>query len=556
MGKGAIIIACLLVLEGMVVTNGPVAQAPALEKDKLPHTCLPMPKAMTAIRKEGVPISRWAIRKGGDSLSVWGTNSALEEILEKLAVETKVNLSFYCTDPGLKQDRTDIRIKADSLENALRQLLSGEHEFTPLNQEGKPTENEKEIVTLNIYSKGCPRTNPPVRIFPSERKHAVLSKPLEKISPEELRAIVKREGPVARAQALDALGKKGDEKGISVAKEALREENPRVMLAAANALRRLGLKHGTEKVADAIFQRYREKPYGEFLPILAEVDKIRIWAVIDALMEQGGGMEKPFILNALLRTNDKKAVNYLLTLSSGGSENSRQAIYGIARIGGPEAASALIKLLKEGDALQQSFAAQAIHFLPKGDGVEARNEVERMVKEELTAESFLQALAEVTYLEPFEKILKDSASKSALKIRVLRAMAARGGERAIETISIGLSDQSPQVRLAATNALEALVAEGAIPYLIKATQDEDPKIRSSAIRGLAEFPGDDKVAEAIGKLMDDPDQKVRKEAADAFVLLGEPSETMKAILDRCKNHQDPYVANKANFILRRWGLSK
>gem|GEM_PF-6641445 len=555
MRKGAIIIACLLVLEGMLATDGSVAQAPALEKDKLPRTCLPMVKGMTAIRKEGVPISRWAIRKGGDSLSVWGTKSTLEEILEKLAVETKVNLRFYCQDPGLKQERADTKIKADSLENALRQLLSGEHEFTPLNQEGKPTENEKEIVTLNIYSKGCPRTDPPVRIFLSERKHSVLSKAPEEISLEELRAIVKREGPVARAQALDALGKKGDEKAIPVAKEALKDENPRVMLAAANALRRLGLKHGTEKVADAIFQRYREKPYGEFLPILAEVDKIRIWPVIDALMEQGGEREKSFILNALLRTNDKKAVNYLLTLSSGGSESSKQAIYGIARIGGPEAASALIKLLKEGDALQQGFAAQAIHFLPKGDGVEARNEVEKMVKEELTPESFLQALAEVAYLEPFEKILKDSASKSALKIRVLRA-ATRGGERAIETISLGLSDQSPQVRLAATNALGALVAEGTIPYLIKATQDEDPKIRSSAIRGLAEFPGEDKVAEAIGKLMDDPDQKVRKEAADAFVLLGEPSETMKAILNRCKNHQDPYVANRANFILQRWGLTK
>lgn len=559
MGKAAITFFCLFVLhllQGVLPSTGRAAQDPALEKDKLPRAFIPVVKGSTAIRKEGVPISRWAIRKGGDSISIWGTKSTLEEILEKLAIETKVNLRFYCQDPGVKQDRIDIKIKAESLENALRQLVSEELEFTPLNHEGKPTENEKEVVTLNVYSKGCPRTDSPVRIFSAERKHPIFAKPPEEISIDELRNIIKREGPIARAQALDALGKKGEEKGILLAKEGLKDGNPRVMLAAANALRRLGLKHGTDKVADAIFEEYREKPYGELLPVLAEVDKIRIWPVIDALMDQAGNRENHFILNALLRIRDPRAIKYLLSLSSTGAEDSKQAIYGIARIGGPDAAAALKKLLKEGAGAQQAWAAQAIYFLPKADAVEARKEVERLVKEELTQDLVLEAMAEVAYLEPFEKVLRDESSKPVLKIRVLKAMASRGGEKAAPVMSLALKDKSPQVRLTAVNGMGALVSEEAIPHLIRATQDDDANIRVSAIKGLAQFPGYDNVAEAIGKMMDDPDQKVRKEAIDAYVLLGEPSETMKAVLNRCRNHEDPYVANKAKFIWERWGLGK
>jgi HEAT repeat protein len=58
----------------------------------------------------------------------------------------------------------------------------------------------------------------------------------------------------------------------------------------------------------------------------------------------------------------------------------------------------------------------------------------------------------------------------------------------------------------------------------------------------------------LGKAINDPNESVRRGAVDALGLMGEPNEEMKAILDNCKKHKDPYVVNKASSIMRHWGL--
>ncbi len=213
-----------------------------------------------------------------------------------------------------------------------------------------------------------------------------------------------------------------------------------------------------------------------------------------------------------------------------------------------------MQLLRGEDAQRQARAAQAVHFLPKGDGIEVHAEVERIAREEGASDAFFHALAEVSFLEPLEKLMKDPAAKPDLKIRALKAMAALGKEETIQVISIGLNDKAPQVRLASVEAMGIIVSETAIPYLVKASEDEDAKVRRGAARALAEFPGNDSVAGALGKAINDPDENVRKAAVEAFDALGKPSEAMIEILRGCKNHKDPYVANRVEAILDYWGL--
>jgi HEAT repeat protein len=544
MGKVVLIAACFLIFQTVALIDALHAQDSKVQKSDLPRALLP--------KTEG----RVTIGKGEGSISFWSTGSTLEEILERFAVEKKVILRFYCQDPGLKPERAvNLRISAGSLEKALQQLLSGEHRFTPLNREGKPIENAKDIAAINIYPTGCTGTDPPVRVFIAEREHPLLKKLPEEISLEELSDLLKRGGPASRRMAADILGLKAGEKSIAYAKEALKDENPGVMFAAANALKRLGKKYGAEKVADAIDARFREKPYAEFLPMMAEVDRNKFWPIIDGIMDQSGEREKGIIVRSLFLTNDRRAIRYLSRISSAGSmETSKQAIYAIGKIGGPEAAAALMMLLREGNVQRQASAAQAVSFLSKEDGVEVRAEVEKIVREERVPDALLQALAEISYLEPLEKLMKDPASKAELKIRALKAMTAKGGEKIIEVMSMGLNDEAPQVRAASVEAMGSRAMEAAIPYLIKATEDKDAKVRKSAIKGLSEFPWNDQIVEALGKVIDDPDESVRRGAVDAFRLLGEPSKAMIAILNNCKNHKDPYVANKAGSILRHWGL--
>jgi HEAT repeat protein len=541
------LLVCLLFFQSVAPVGASDARAPGIQRSDLPRALLPKSEGNVIIRKEG-----------GESISLSSNRSTLEEVLQRIAEETKVTLKFYCNDPSLKQERSvSLRISADSLVKALRQLLSEDYRFALLNREGKPTTDRKDVAAVNIYSKDCTLIDDPVRIFIGERGHPLLRKPLDEISLEDLGAVLKREGPTSRRQAADALGAKADEMGIAYAKEALKDENPGVMLAAVGALRKLGQKYGPEKVAGAVYERFREKPYAEFLPVMVELDKERIWPIIEGLTDQYGEREQGVIVRALVSTNDRRAIKYLSRIATTGTvDNSRQAIYGIGRIGGEEAATILMRLLREGDAQRQARAAQAVYFLPKGEGSAARAEVERIVKGEKVSDVMLQALVEASDLEPLEKLMKDSASKPEPKMRVLKALGNQGMENNIELMGAGLDDKTPQVRIASVEAMGAVAVEAAIPHLIRATEDKDAKVRSAAVRALSGFPGDDSVVKALGKALHDTDENVRRGAVDAIGLLGQPSEVAAAILRENKDHKDPYVANKAGSILRYWGLEK
>jgi HEAT repeat protein len=496
------------------------------------------------------------ITKKGESISLTANGSTLEEILQKIADEKNVVLKFYCNDPAIRQERSaSLKISADSLVKTLRQLVPEDHRLSLFNREGIQTEDGKDVAAVHAYPKDCTQTDRPIRVFIAEKERPLLSRPPQEIQIEELRDLLRSGGPGSRSRAAEILGIKGDEKGIPYVKEALKDENVGVMFAAANALKRLGQKYGREKVADAVYERFCEKPYPEFLPVIAELDKERIWPIVDRLLDRSGDREQATIARALFLTNDRRAIPYLARIASkDNTEIARQAIYAIGKIGGREAATALIRLLNEADAERQAMAAQAIHSLPKDDGADARTEVEKIVKKEPVTDVLLHALAGVSYLEPLEKLLKDPASKPELKIRALKAMAGGRTEKTIETVGIGLNDTAPQVRRAAVETMEGFMSEAAIPYLVTAAKDEDAKVRRSAVRALSAFPGDDVVVEALGKAVDDRDENVRREAINALAALGKPNEAMTAILSNCKTHKDPYIANKADSIMTYWGL--
>jgi HEAT repeat protein len=551
MQKGAIgvkkiilIAVCFLLFQTVSLADESKSKNSSLQKKDLPRTFL-----------MGIE-SKVIINKKGESVFLVSSGSTLEEILQKFAEEKQVILNFYCSDPSLNQERRpDLRISADSLVKALQRLLPEDCRFSSLNRDGQETKSSKDIAALNIYPKQC-GTDRPVRVFVSGRAQNWQTRRPEEISLEELNDAMKRQGPSSRRWALDILGIKGDEKGIPYAKEALKDANTGVMFAAADALNRLGQKFGPEKVSDAIYERFLEKPYPEFLPIMAQVDKDKFFAVIEGLEDQGGAKEQQILTRALALTKDRRAIKYLSRfVSAGNMANSRQAIYAIGDIGGPEAASILVRLLRDGNADQQAAAVQAAYFLPQGEGADVRAEVEKIVKEDRVSDPALRAMAMVSYYEPLEKLMKDPASKPDLKVRALKAMTKQGSEKMIRIMSMGLNDEALQVRIASVEAMGFVGLDPAIPYLVKATEDKDAKVREAAVNVLADFPGDDNVSKALGKALHDADEKVRRSAVDSLSLLGKPDEKLIETLADCeKNHKDPYVANKAGSILKSWNL--
>jgi hypothetical protein len=142
MRKFVFIVACFLIFQAVVLVDATRAKDVGVQKSDFPRAFLPKTDSSLKIWKQG------------ETISVTSNKSTLEEILERIALERKVTLRFYCEDPSLKRERArDLKISADSLEQVLRQLLSKEHRFSFLNREGKPTEEGKDIATINIYSK-------------------------------------------------------------------------------------------------------------------------------------------------------------------------------------------------------------------------------------------------------------------------------------------------------------------------------------------------------------------------------------------------------------------
>jgi len=543
MRKLIVVSALVLIFQYGALAGASDLKSSAVRKNELPHAFL--------TKNEGsVSVSRW-----GESISLRADRLTLEEILQKIAEERKVTLKFYCEDPALKQEKAPgLTISGDSIVKVLQQLLSGDPKFVLLNREGKPSENGREVATIGIYPMECTGTDHPVRVFVAQREHPLLRKSPEEISVEELRDVLKREGPSSRRRAVEALGMKGDEKGIPYAKEALTDKNERVMLAAATALLKLGQKYGSEKVVDAIYQRFLEKPYADFLFAMVYLDREKIWPLIDGFMDQPRESDWGVIARVLALTNDRRAIKPLLIIAAAGDkESSTQAIYTIGKLGGPEAEKFLLGLLREGDSQRQVAAAQAVHFLPEAEKSDACAEIEKAVRQETVSDAFFYALAGAPCAQALKALIKDPAFKSELKIRVLKSMAQVKSED-FEVMSMGLSDTAPQVRLMSVELLGAVGTEAAIPYLVKATEHEDPKVRLGAVKGISRFSGDDHVAEALGKAVDDTDPSVRRQAVDGLRMLGQPTDTMTKILKKCESHKDPYVADKAGSILSAWGL--
>jgi HEAT repeat protein len=498
------------------------------------------------------------INSGKEGISLKASNATLEEILQGFADQQKMTLKVYCNDPSLDSKRASITLTSPSLRELLMQLLGSRYELAFSDHGVEPAKEEMPVKEVDIYSIGCKKKDHPVRTFVNLKEHPLLSKPYKEIALNELSKILKEEGPSSRISAVHVLGVKGDKDGIPLIKEALKDGNQQVVLKALNSLKLLGRKYDVKDATNIIFERIQETPYSEFLITLAQLDKERIWPVIDKFIDMPDRRGQNVAARALAFTKDKKAIGYLSKIASfDDMENSKLAIWAIAKIDGHEGAEALIKYLREESGPRRIFAAQAVNFLPENERAKAQGEVEKIVKGPDVSDEMLFALAQVSYMEPFKSLLTDKNVEKAVKVKALRSLAIAGTEKAVEIACIGIDDSVPDVRLEAINTLASIATENTVPYLIRALGDKEPEIRKAAVNGLSGFSPTEPVLSALSMSLDDEDEGVRRAAIDAFLQLGEPDDEMVSILKNASaKSTDPYISEKALSILKLWGKDK
>ncbi len=486
------------------------------------------------------------------------TNATFEDILQGIVDQQKMILKVYCDDPSLDSKRTTITLKSPSRRELLTQLLSPRYSISFLNQEGKPAELDKPVKMVDIYPEDCQQREHPIRTFTSLKEHPVLNKPPVEITLQELSQILKEEGPSSRAGAVHILGVKKEKDGMPLVKEALKDANPQVVLEALKSLERLSRIYGAEEASDAIFARIQVTPYPEFLIALANLDKERVWPVIDRFIDMQDSRGKNAAARALILTKDKKAIGYLSKIAlSDDIENSRLSIWGISKIDGPEGTDALIKLLKEENESNRIFAAQAIYFLPENERAKAQGEIDKLIKRSDVSDEMLLALAQVSFVEPFKNLLSDKDVPAELKRKALKALSTSGTEKAVDIAGICIDDSDINVRMETVNLMAEFATDNTIPYLVHAAEDKKPEIRKAAINALASLYAAEPAISALSRALDDTDEGVRRAAIDAFNLLGEPDDKMVSILKNASaKSTDPYVSEKALSILKLWGKDK
>jgi HEAT repeat protein len=495
--------------------------------------------------------------KEGISLQVG--NATFEEILQSLSDKQKMALKFYCDDPSLDSKRVSLTLNSPSLRELLSQLLKPRYGISFLDQQGKPAEGDKPVKMVDIYPEDCQKRDHPLRTFVNIKEHPILNKPREEITLEELSRILKEEGPSSRMGAVRILGLKREKDGIPLLKEALKDANPRVVLEALKSLEHLWKIYGTKDISDAIFERIQETPYSEFLMTFAQIDKERIWQVIDRFIDMPDMRGKDVAARALILTKDKKAIGYLSKIAlSDDIDNSRLAIWGIGKIDGAEGTDALIKILREGNGSHQIFAAQAVYFLSETERPKAQGEIEKIIKGSDVSDEMLSGLAEVNYVEPFRSLLTDINVKPSVKVRALKALATAGTGKAVEIAGICIDDSDPIIQMEAINTMAEIGTETTFPYLVRATEDKKPEIRKAAVNALGKlYHPDSPALPALSNALDDIDEGVRRAAIDAFSFIGEPNDEVVSILKSASSKStDPYVSEKALFLLRQWKKDK
>jgi len=98
-------------------------------------------------------------------------------------------------------------------------------------------------------------------------------------------------------------------------------------------------------------------------------------------------------------------------------------------------------------------------------------------------------------------------------------MAAAGDSTALEPVAEALSDEVPEVRIAAAKAMGSFHDDRALPPLVSAIKDRNPEVRAAAIFSLRQI-GDAGAIDALVHALGDYHHAVRWQAAGALNAMG------------------------------------
>jgi len=353
----------------------------------------------------------------------------------------------------------------------------------------------------------------------------------DKRSVEPLMKFLDHEDRVVVGNTIDALAKIGDKTAVGPLVDKLQTDDPWITHRAVEALTVFGGKSmgpildylGEHGKPDSVFFHTIEKiGLPAVLPLTKALEDVLPTKRANAayalrILGSEHAMGKK-MKNAL-----QKSIKPMVSLLEDPDEIVRgNAALALAGLHGTGVSEKLKALLKDPVEFPRAMAASALGILQERSAVEdvlpllndadasVRSHAAKalgMIKDEIAREGLLEKLSD---------------SSEEVRVSALKALKHIGGESLAPDVARLLDDTSERVRLETLDALKAIDPGFAFDHITRAMGDKDPEIRLNATRLL----GTSRDRRSVGPLqlgLKDPEAMVRRSAADALGMIGDPS---------------------------------
>lgn len=321
---------------------------------------------------------------------------------------------------------------------------------------------------------------------------------------------VRDPSPVVRRHAALAMGRIGDRRATPLLLDLLTDPDSTVRIDAAFATGLLGDTAALDRLSELALVTHARAVTGLHAEAVEAAARIggeegaRVVAeVLSRWVGQATAERIPATAERALATawrlGDHAPIELLTQFGEiRDTEARRSAIYSLARLGAPGAATALIRATDDRDPLIRSYAVRALDAdfadaagIPRS-AIAGR--VERLVID----------------LDPH------------VRVNALRALGSFGGRDHVSTAADRAADEDPNVRVQALVALGQMTGPDAARALRERLDGGIFATRYTALMGLARVLGIDALSEVQDRLTD-PDWRIRRGAVEALRAIGTPA---------------------------------
>ncbi|MCX7016106.1 MAG: HEAT repeat domain-containing protein, partial [Candidatus Sumerlaeota bacterium] len=291
---------------------------------------------------------------------------------------------------------------------------------------------------------------------------------------------------------------------------ALRSSDKRLQGAGARMVR----ETSDNQLLKAVVASFSDLPgAGQVLVLNAVGDRGYAGAKPDALwaIDSQDLPVRAAALRALGALGDRTDVARLAQSAASSDAESRQAARdSLARLAAPGVNQGIIESLPQGDPKTQVELLRALAARNATETTpaiaKAAESPEAQVRQ--AAVESLAVLADESQIPAFVQLLKTARNAQDLGMveKAMAALVGRLGEPCADGLVGGLEGAAPEARAALLRTLAKTGGAKALAAVRSAAQDEDAEIRRTAVRGLADWPTPEPMADLLGlaKAADSP----------------------------------------------------